>query len=68
MVITDRAVVLLKASAFSPTNPKELVARLPKSGPVGPPVGKVFGKLMLNDERHWVHRRFFKDIEAANAA
>jgi hypothetical protein len=68
VVVTDRAVLLLKAGPFTPTKPKALVTRLPRSGPVGPPNGKLYAKLTLDGETHWVHRRFWKDIETADAS
>lgn len=67
VAVTDRAIVMLKAGAFSPSKPKEVLARLPRTR-IGKPEAKVWGKIELGGERHWVHRRFFGDIEAADAS
>jgi hypothetical protein len=65
VVVTDRAVVLLKAGAFRPAKPKEVVKRLPRTTPIGPFEGKIWGKVQIDGERHWVHRRFKDEIQSA---
>ena len=67
VVVTERAVVLLKAGAFRPSKPKEVVSRLPRTTPIGPFDGKIWGKVTIDGERHWVHRRFKDDVERAAA-
>jgi hypothetical protein len=67
VVVTDRGIVLLKAGAWSPAKPKELVKRLPRQG-LGPFSAKVFQKVMLDGERHWVHRRFKDDVDSTGTA
>ncbi|HEX4832145.1 MAG TPA: hypothetical protein VH478_13760 [Trebonia sp.] len=66
IAVTDRAIVILRNGWFSGTNPKEITARLPRQ-PLEQPTG-LWGKLNLNGTRYWVHRRFHKDVAAANAA
>jgi len=68
VVVTDRGILLLKAGAFAPAKPKGLEQRLPRNGRLGPFQGKVWGKVQIGGERHWVHRRFRDDVEAADAA
>lgn len=68
VVVTDRSIVLLNAGAFVPTKPKGVFARLPRNTQLGPYEAKVWGKVVLGDTRHWVHRRFKGDVEAADAA
>ncbi len=68
VVVTDSAIVLLKAGALVPTKPKELIQRLPRASRLGPHEGKVWGKVQIGGERHWVHRRFRGDVQAADAA
>ena len=65
VAVTDRAVVLLKAGAFRPAKPTEVTTRLPRTTEIGPFDGKLWGKVMINGERHWVHRRFKDDVQAA---
>ncbi len=68
VVVTDRAIILLKSGAFMPAKPSEVLARLPRNTRLGPWQAKVWGKIDLNGERHWVHRRFRSDVDAADAA
>ena len=67
VVVTDRSIVLLKAGALTGTKPKELVKRVPRT-PLEPFSAKVWGKVMIDGERHWAHRRFKKDINAVSSA
>jgi hypothetical protein len=65
-VVTDRAIVVLTASKLRPSVPKSVLLRLPRATPLGP-VSGLWGKIELGGERYWVHKRFHKDIEAADA-
>ena len=67
VVVTDRAVILLKAGSIVP-RPKELLQRLPRNVRLCPDQGKIWDKVQIGGERHWVHRRFGGDVEAAGAA
>jgi hypothetical protein len=67
VVVTDDAIYLLKAGKFRPAQPKELVAKLPRQQQLGPVKG-LWSAVHLNGERHWVHKRFHKDVEAADQA
>jgi hypothetical protein len=67
VVATDRAILLLEASAMSPSKPKALLKRLPQQG-LGPFAAKVYAKVMIDGERHWVHRRFKDDVDATGSA
>jgi hypothetical protein len=66
VVVTDRGVLLLSASPWVPTKPKELVARLPRSTTFGELSG-VWAKIQLQGEKYYVHKRFHKDVQAADA-
>jgi len=66
VVVTDRSVVLLSASPWVPAKPKELVARLPRSTTFGPLEG-VWAKTQIQGEKFYIHKRFHKDVEAADA-
>jgi hypothetical protein len=68
IVATDHSIVVLKAGAMTPAKPKAVVERLPRNTQLGPFNASVWGKVTLGTERHWVHRRFKKDVEAADAA
>lgn len=64
VVVTDRGIVVLRAGLFSPSFPKRVVARLPRATWLGEPHG-LWGKIQL-DRRYYVHKRFHKDVVAAN--
>ena len=65
VVITDRNIVLLKASFMGTSQPTAVLARLPRE-PLAKPEGRAWGKVTIGGERHWVHRRFFNDVAAAD--
>jgi hypothetical protein len=66
VVATDRANLVLRCAWLTSTRPQSLVARLPRQ-PMDDPSG-LWAGLNLGGTRYWVHRRFHKDIRAANAA
>ena len=67
VAVTDRRIALFKASALATTKPKELLGSFPRETRLGP-VSGLWGKIELGGTRYYVHRRFHKDIEAADAA
>jgi hypothetical protein len=66
VMATDRAIVVLRSGWFARAKPKSLLARLPRQ-PMDEPSG-LWAALNLGGARYWAHRRFHKDIRAANAA
>lgn len=64
VVVTDRAIVLLRNGRLLSTFPKALALRGPRVY-LGEPSG-LWGSIQL-DRRYWVHKRFHKDVAAANA-
>lgn len=67
VAVTDRRILLFKASPLATTKPKELLGAFPRETRFGP-VSGVFGKIELGGTRYYVHRRFHKEVEAADAA
>lgn len=67
VAVTDRRIALFKASALATTKPKELIGSFPRETRFGP-VSGVWAKIELGGTRYYVHRRFHKDVEAADAA
>ena len=69
VVATDRAVVVLSASAMRPTFPKAVVMRLPRQTSIGPTSGALWSAVNLPGmpKPVYVHRRFYKDVAAADA-
>ena len=62
--VTDDAIYVLRSSKLT-FQPRELVATLPRQTQLGP-VSGFWARIDLMGERHWVNKRFHKDIEAAD--
>src|SRR6266702_4515218 len=67
IAVTDKRIVVFKASALATTKPKEVLATFPRDTNLGS-VSGIWGKIELGGTRYYVHKRFRKDVEAANAA
>jgi hypothetical protein len=63
IAVTDRAVLVFDSNFGS--QPKRLAARLPRTTKIGPVKG-VWARTQLNGEKLYVHRRFHKDVNAAD--
>ena len=66
-VVTPNRILVLDAGKFSTKRAKGLVAELPRSTRLGPGSG-IWHRIQVGQEKLRVHRRFFKDLEAADAA
>ena len=66
VVATDRNIVLLKASAWVPSNVKGLDRRLPRSTRFGPLSG-LWGKSEALGATTHIHKRFHGDVEVADS-
>jgi hypothetical protein len=66
VIVTDRAIVVLHASKWMPARPKRLVTRIPRNTALGPVRGALWAPVQLGPERVWVHKRFHKDVQAAD--
>ena len=64
VVITPQRVLILDAGGDTMTTARGVVAELPRSTRLGPPSG-LWHVIPAVGEKLRVHRRFFKDIEAA---
>jgi hypothetical protein len=64
IAVTDRAVLVIEAD-FGGTKPQQVLARLPRGTQIGPVKG-VWAKTQVNGEKLYVHRRFHKDVAAAD--
>jgi hypothetical protein len=67
VAVTDRRIVILTAGRMSGTSPKEIEAEVPRQTKLGP-VSGVWSKVELAGKTRFVHRRFKKDIDEADAA
>ena len=67
VVVTDRRILVCKTGRFSLTPIKEVLRELPRTTPIGPAHGFWYRCDTLG-ERLYVHKRFHKDIAAADGA
>jgi hypothetical protein len=67
LVVTPTRIVILDTGKISMTNAKGVVMELPRSTRLGPCTG-VWHQIPAGDELLRVHRRFFKDVDAADSA
>lgn len=65
VAVTDRAIVVL-GIPWMRSKPSRVVARLPRNTEIGKMSG-VFGKTRITGKKMYVHRRFHKDVAAADA-
>jgi hypothetical protein len=62
VIVTDTQFVVLKASVWKPAKPKEVAYAVPRT--VLAPSGKLWAKVQLGSETHYLPRRFFGDVQA----
>jgi hypothetical protein len=67
VVVTDRRILVCRAGRASTTAVKEVLAELPRATRIGPATG-VWYKCETLGERLYIHKRFHKDVAAADAA
>lgn len=68
VVATDQRILVFRTSGFAMSKLKGLQAELPRGTRFEEPGGAVNAKITLNGEAVWVHRRFWDDVRAVNAA
>jgi hypothetical protein len=67
LVVTPSRIAVLDTGKMSMAKARGVVTELPRSTRLGPASG-VWHQIPAGDETLRVHRRFFKDIEAADSA
>jgi hypothetical protein len=65
VVVTDRRVLVCKSGRFRMTPVKEVIRELPRNTLIGPASGLWWRSESLG-ERLYVHKRFHKDVAAAD--
>src|SRR5690625_2933051 len=63
--VTDRSILVIRASKWVPSSPKELEARLPRNITIGPLKG-LWGDTHALGQRVWIHKRFHSDVAASD--
>jgi hypothetical protein len=66
IVVTDRRILIIRASFWKASSLKHIESALPRATRLGPLSG-LWGKLELDGRRYWCHKRFHKDAAAADA-
>jgi hypothetical protein len=65
-VVTDEAIYVLDSTKWSGgARPRELLGQMPRHTRLGPAAGR-WTRVDLLGERHWVHRRFYDQLDAAD--
>ena len=67
VVVTDRRILVCRSGRFRTTPVKEVVNELPRTTRIGPASGLWYKCQTLGD-RLYIHKRFHKDIAAADSA
>lgn len=70
VAVTDQSIVVLGAKGFfRQSSPNQVLERLARQTLLGPLSGALWSRVNLpGDKPSWVHRRFYRDVEAADAA
>ena len=66
VVVTDRRIAVFRSGKFTQGNPKKLLRSVDRSTKIGPAKGVTYKTNVLG-EKMFVHRRFHKDVESADA-
>ncbi len=67
VVVTDRRILVCTSGRFSTTPVNEIVGEFPRTTRIGPAAG-VWYKCDTLGERLYIHKRYHKDVAAADAA
>lgn len=67
VVVTDRRILVCRSGRLSTAAVNEVLRELPRSTRIGPPSG-LWWKSESLGERLYVHKRFHKDVNAADGA
>ncbi len=67
IVVTDRRIAVFDTGKMGMGTPKELIRSLPRATRIGPLKG-LWAKTETLGERLYIHKRFHKDVDAADAA
>ena len=67
IIATDRRILLVKSSIWRRSAVGDIMETYPRETKLGPASGRLWSKIELGGNQYWVHRRFNKDVEAADA-
>lgn len=66
VIVTDQRILLLDCGKMRMGKPKSVIRELPRNTKIGPTKG-LWWKCTTLGEKFYIHRRFHKDIEAADS-
>ena len=66
VVVTDRRIIVFQSSRWAFSSIKSVKLELPRATRIGPFDAKLWAKTDSLGETLYIHRRFFKDVEAAD--
>ena len=66
IIVTDRRIMITDAGRFGQERPRSVVVSLPRATRIGPASGR-WWKCVTLGESLYVHKRFHKDVEVADA-
>ena len=66
IVVTDRRIFVAKSGRFTQSQVNDIINEVPRSTRLGPPKG-LWHKIENLGDKLYVHKRFFKDINEADA-
>jgi len=67
VVVTPQRIMVCRSGRFTTATIKEVIRELPRSTKIGPASG-LWYKTEALGERLYIHKRFHKDVEAADAS
>jgi len=65
VAVTDTQMVVMGSGRLTSTKPKSIAYAVPRQ--IIDPQGKLWAKTTLGNTTHYIHRRFFKDVQAQDA-
>jgi len=65
---TDKRIAVFRTSRLAPSKPREVAGSYPRESKLGSASGALWGSFELGGTKYWVHRRFRKDVDAADGA
>ncbi len=66
LALTDADVVVMRTRALRPAKPVELLSRMERVEPFDIR-GSAWGQIFVSSEKLWVHRRYYKHLDDADA-
>jgi hypothetical protein len=65
--VTDRRILVFRAGFFAPSKVQDVAVTLPRETKFGS-VSGLWARVEIGGTNYWVHKRFQKDVRAADAA